>query len=53
MEYIELLIGTAAKKTVDCLKNLEGSKAVLRMAAAAALKKKPAAATAGPFVVVH
>ena len=30
---LELLIGVSARKVIDCLKNLEGSKAVMRMAA--------------------
>ena len=42
-EYIEMLIGMTAQKTLDQLKNLEGAKAVLRMAAnSKETMKKPA-----------
>ena len=44
-EYIEMLIGMTAQKTLDQLKNLEGAKAVMRMAANSKEKetmKKPA-----------
>ena len=42
-EYIEMLIGMTAQKTLDQLKNLEGAKAVLRMVAnSKETMKKPA-----------